>query len=62
MMHKYNIKGTPEVYTIAINCCSQKGDLDQALKIYGDMKNKHVLPDEVRAFSVSRREVGLKVF
>ncbi|XP_031475638.1 pentatricopeptide repeat-containing protein MRL1, chloroplastic isoform X1 [Nymphaea colorata] len=47
MMHKYNIKGTPEVYTIAINCCSQKGDLDQALKIYDDMKNKYVLPDEV---------------
>ncbi|CAN6463582.1 unnamed protein product [Victoria cruziana] len=47
MMHKYNIKGTPEVYTIAINCCSQKGDLDQALKIYDDMKTKNVLPDEV---------------
>lgn len=47
MIHQYNIKGTPEVYTIAVNSCSQVGDLEFALSVYGDMKRNGVVPDEV---------------
>ncbi|XVF45446.1 hypothetical protein PTKIN_Ptkin02bG0207000 [Pterospermum kingtungense] len=47
MMHKFNIKGTPEVYTIAVNCCSQTGDWEFACSVYNDMKTKGVAPDEV---------------
>ncbi|KAJ8764976.1 hypothetical protein K2173_010443 [Erythroxylum novogranatense] len=47
MVHEYNIKGTPEVYTIAVNCCSQTGDWDFACSVYEDMKRKGVVPDEV---------------
>lgn len=47
MLHKYNIKGTPEVYTIAVNSCSQTGDLEFALSIYSDMKKNGVVPDEM---------------
>ncbi|XP_043711552.1 pentatricopeptide repeat-containing protein MRL1, chloroplastic isoform X3 [Telopea speciosissima] len=47
MMHEYNIKGTPEVYTIAVNSCSQKGDLEFALSVYGDMTRNGVVPDEM---------------
>lgn len=47
MIHQYNIKGTPEVYTIAVNSCSQVGDLEFALCVYGDMKRNGVVPDEV---------------
>ncbi|KAJ4716706.1 putative Pentatricopeptide repeat-containing protein [Melia azedarach] len=47
MIHKYNIKGTPEVYTIAINCCSQTGDWEFACSVYDDMTKKGVVPDEV---------------
>lgn len=47
MIHKYNIKGTPEVYTIAINCCSQTGDWEFACSVYDDMTKKGVIPDEV---------------
>ncbi|CAN8327626.1 unnamed protein product [Cochlearia groenlandica] len=47
MIHKYEIKGTPEVYTIAVNSCSKSGDWDFACSIYNDMKEKGVAPDEV---------------
>ncbi|KAG0458671.1 hypothetical protein HPP92_021799 [Vanilla planifolia] len=47
MLHLYNIKGTPDVYTIAVNSCSQNGDLEFALKIYDDMKQNGVEPDEM---------------
>lgn len=47
MIHHYKIKGTPEVYTIAVNCCSQSGDLDFASSVYQDMIRKGVQPDEV---------------
>ncbi|XP_022727395.1 LOW QUALITY PROTEIN: pentatricopeptide repeat-containing protein MRL1, chloroplastic-like [Durio zibethinus] len=47
MMHEFNIRGTPEVYTIAVNCCSQTGDLEFACSVYSDMKRKGVAPDEV---------------
>jgi pentatricopeptide repeat protein len=47
MIHQYNIKGTPEVYTIAISCCSQTGDWEFACSVYGDMTSKGVVPDEV---------------
>ncbi|KAH1031711.1 hypothetical protein J1N35_043885 [Gossypium stocksii] len=47
MMHKFNIRGTPEVYTIAVNCCSQTGDWEFACGVYNDMKKKGVAPDEV---------------
>ncbi|XP_031285000.1 pentatricopeptide repeat-containing protein MRL1, chloroplastic-like [Pistacia vera] len=47
MIHKYNIKGTPEVYTIALNCCSQTGDWEFARSIYSDVRRKGVVPDEV---------------
>lgn len=51
MMHKFNIKGTPEVYTIAINSCSQTGDWEFACSVYNDMKRKGVAPDEVPSYS-----------
>ncbi|XP_020520327.1 pentatricopeptide repeat-containing protein MRL1, chloroplastic isoform X2 [Amborella trichopoda] len=47
MVHGYNIKGCPDVYTIAVNSCSEKGDLDFALRVYDDMKENGVKPDEV---------------
>ncbi|KAH7687016.1 Tetratricopeptide-like helical domain-containing protein [Dioscorea alata] len=47
MLHEYNIKGTPVVYTIAVSSCSQTGDLDFALSVYDDMKKKGVMPDEM---------------
>ncbi|KHF99163.1 Pentatricopeptide repeat-containing protein [Gossypium arboreum] len=47
MMHKFNIRGTPEVYTIAVNCCSQTGDWEFACGVYNDMKKKGIAPDEV---------------
>ncbi|XP_010255161.1 PREDICTED: pentatricopeptide repeat-containing protein MRL1, chloroplastic isoform X2 [Nelumbo nucifera] len=47
MIHEYNIKGTPDVYTIAVNSCSQTGDLDFALNIYSDMRRNGVVPDEM---------------
>ncbi|KDP27602.1 hypothetical protein JCGZ_19607 [Jatropha curcas] len=47
MMHEFNIKGTPEVYTIAVNCCSQTGDWEFARSVYDDMKRKDVAPDEM---------------
>ncbi|KAL2925014.1 Pentatricopeptide repeat-containing protein MRL1 chloroplastic [Bienertia sinuspersici] len=47
MMDQFNIKGTPELYTIAANSCSQTGDWDFACKIFADMKRKGVIPDEM---------------
>lgn len=47
MMHQYNIKGTPEVYTIAVNSCSQTGDWEFAHNVYDEMNKKGVVPDEV---------------
>jgi pentatricopeptide repeat protein len=47
MLQEYNIKGTPEVYTIALRSCSLTGDLGFALKIYEDMNKIGVQPDEV---------------
>lgn len=47
MIHDYKIKGTPEVYTIAVNCCSQSCDWDFASNVYQDMTRKGVQPDEV---------------
>ncbi|KAK4836674.1 hypothetical protein QYF36_026084 [Acer negundo] len=47
MISKFSIKGTPEVYTIAVNCSSQTGDWDFACSVYADMKRKGVVPDEV---------------
>ncbi|KAH0900786.1 hypothetical protein HID58_040289 [Brassica napus] len=43
MIHQYGIKGTPEVYTIAVNSCSKSGDWDFACSIYSDMKEKGVV-------------------
>ncbi|KAL6622953.1 hypothetical protein ACP70R_032832 [Stipagrostis hirtigluma subsp. patula] len=47
MLQEYNIKGTPEVYTIALRSCSLTGDLGFALKIYDDMNKIGVKPDEM---------------
>ncbi|CAN1255384.1 Pentatricopeptide repeat-containing protein MRL1, chloroplastic [Linum perenne] len=47
MLDKYKIKGTPEVYTIAINCCSEAGDWDFAHRVCDDMLKKGILPDEI---------------
>ncbi|KAI4297595.1 hypothetical protein L6164_037480 [Bauhinia variegata] len=47
MIQQYNIKGTPELYTIAINSCSQTGDWEFACSVYSDMTGKGVLPDEM---------------
>ncbi|KAK1305429.1 Pentatricopeptide repeat-containing protein [Acorus calamus] len=48
MMDQFNIKGTAEVYTIAVYSCSQTGNLDFALKVYNDMTRKGVVPDEAK--------------
>ncbi|GJN20377.1 hypothetical protein PR202_gb07747 [Eleusine coracana subsp. coracana] len=47
MLHEYDIKGTPEVYTIALRSCSLTGDFGFALKIYEDMNKMGVKPDEM---------------
>ncbi|TKY67647.1 Pentatricopeptide repeat-containing protein MRL1 [Spatholobus suberectus] len=47
MIQKYSIKGCPEVYTIAINSCSQTGDWEFARTVYNDMTQKGILPDEI---------------
>lgn len=47
MLDEYNIKGTPEVYTIAVNSCSQKGDWEFACAVYSDMTRRGVAPDEM---------------
>ena len=50
MIHESNIKGTPEVYTTAVNSCSQTGDWEFAHSVYNDMRKKGVVPDEVSHF------------
>lgn len=47
MVQEYGIKGTADVYTMAVNACSHKGDLDSALGVYNDMMRNGVRPDEV---------------
>ncbi|XP_057817656.1 pentatricopeptide repeat-containing protein MRL1, chloroplastic isoform X2 [Cryptomeria japonica] len=47
MVQKHGIKGTAEVYTMAVSACSKNGDLDFALSVYDDMRKKGVYPDEV---------------
>lgn len=47
MIHKYDIRGTAELYTIAVNSCSHHGDWEFACSVYDDMIRKDVAPDEV---------------
>ncbi|XP_031094840.1 pentatricopeptide repeat-containing protein MRL1, chloroplastic [Ipomoea triloba] len=47
MIHEYNIKGCPELYTIAVNSCSQNGDWESACNVYSDMTKKGIVPDEM---------------
>ncbi|KAL9244956.1 hypothetical protein vseg_018669 [Gypsophila vaccaria] len=47
MIARYDIKGTPELYTIAVNSCSQTGDWEFACNVFADMKQKGVIPDEM---------------
>lgn len=47
MIDQYNIKGTPEVYTIALCSCCQSGDWEFACSVYSDMTRKGVVPDEM---------------
>ncbi|XP_017258104.2 pentatricopeptide repeat-containing protein MRL1, chloroplastic isoform X1 [Daucus carota subsp. sativus] len=47
MISKYNIRGTPELYTIAINSSSLTGDWEFACNVYNDMREKGVIPDEM---------------
>ncbi|KAD6795572.1 hypothetical protein R6Q59_020525 [Mikania micrantha] len=46
MIDEFNIKGTPEVYTIAVNSCSGNGDWEFACSVYNDMTKKGISPDE----------------
>jgi pentatricopeptide repeat protein len=55
MVQEYGIKGTADVYTMAVNACSQKGDLDSALGVYNDMMRNGVRPDEVSCSTLSFR-------
>ena len=51
MIKKFKIKGTPEVYTIAVNSCSgNNGDWEFACSVYDDMTKDGILPDEVYIF------------
>lgn len=47
MINKYNIRGTLELYTIAVNSSSLTGDWEFACNVYNEMKEKGVIPDEV---------------
>ncbi|KAJ0883683.1 putative tetratricopeptide-like helical domain superfamily, pentacotripeptide-repeat region of PRORP [Helianthus annuus] len=47
MIKEFNIKGTPEVYTIAVNSCSGNGDWEFACSVYNDMTEKGIFPDEM---------------
>ncbi|KAH9605487.1 hypothetical protein KSS87_011863 [Heliosperma pusillum] len=47
MIDQYDIKGTPELYTIAVSSCSQTGDWEFACNVYADMKKKGIIPDEM---------------
>ncbi|CAK7350817.1 unnamed protein product [Dovyalis caffra] len=50
MVHEYNIKGTPEVYTIAVNGCSQTSDWESACRVYDDKARKGVVPSEAKTW------------
>lgn len=50
MISKYNIRGTPELYTIAVNSSSLTGDWEFACNVYNDMREKGVIPDEVSLY------------
>lgn len=47
MIHQYDIRGTAELYTIAVNSCSHHGGWEFACSVYDDMIRKGVAPDEV---------------
>ncbi|CAH1423372.1 unnamed protein product [Lactuca virosa] len=47
MIKEFNIKGTPEVYTIALNSCSGHGDWEFACSVYNDMTKNGIIPDEM---------------
>ncbi|KAI3803999.1 hypothetical protein L1987_32166 [Smallanthus sonchifolius] len=47
MIKEFNIKGTPEVYTIAVNSCSGNGDWEFACSVYNDMTKNGIIPDEM---------------
>lgn len=47
MIQEFNIKGTPEVYTIAVNSCSGNGDWEFACSVFKDMTKKGITPDEM---------------
>ncbi|KAI7755888.1 hypothetical protein M8C21_026096 [Ambrosia artemisiifolia] len=47
MIKEFKIKGTPEVYTIAVNSCSANGDWEFACSVYNDMTEKGIIPDEM---------------
>ncbi|KAF5198471.1 Pentatricopeptide repeat-containing protein mrl1 protein [Thalictrum thalictroides] len=47
MISQYKIKGTPEVYTLAVSNCSQTGNMEFALNVYKDMTRNGVIPDEM---------------
>ncbi|KAK6916701.1 Pentatricopeptide repeat [Dillenia turbinata] len=41
------LRGTPEVYTIAFNSCSQTGDWEFVCNVYDDMTRKRDAPDQM---------------
>lgn len=47
MIHEYGIKGSAELYTIAVNSCSHHGDWEFACSVYADMIKNNIAPDEV---------------
>nr|XP_043623607.1 pentatricopeptide repeat-containing protein MRL1, chloroplastic [Erigeron canadensis] len=47
MIEEFKIKGTPEVYTIAVNSCSGNGDWEFACSVFDDMTKKGITPDEM---------------
>ncbi|XP_051146812.1 pentatricopeptide repeat-containing protein MRL1, chloroplastic [Andrographis paniculata] len=47
MIHEYDIRGNAELYTIAVNSCSQQGDWEFACCVYNDMLLKETAPDEM---------------
>ncbi|KAL8543129.1 hypothetical protein ACS0TY_003861 [Phlomoides rotata] len=47
IIHQYDIRGSAELYTIAINSCSHHGDWEFACSVYNDMIRKGVAPDEM---------------
>ncbi|KZV53463.1 Pentatricopeptide repeat-containing protein [Dorcoceras hygrometricum] len=47
MIHEYGIKGSAELYTIAVNSCSHHGDWEFAYSVYADMIKNNIAPDEM---------------